>query len=217
MDQSEYMKGDIKDITNWNVKPRTKVPCDSPCCDSPNNKDGGERAEREQSRVPVLWPLLTDRRSAHHGVVRSRNSTPSLSSSWLPEELPHSDRDLTLGGSWLGQGWARNPIRANRSYLWESELDSKQEELLFLCVPCSLRKTVYRGREKTDGHSEKGLDDSSKVLRPECRSVPEIQLPSWLVCETPCVASFYLSYFDLGFCIFQPKESWLKQQQRDSI
>ena len=46
MDQSEYMKGDIKDIINRNVKPRTKVPCDSPCCDSLNNEDGGERAER---------------------------------------------------------------------------------------------------------------------------------------------------------------------------
>ena len=89
MDQSEYMKGDIQDIIKWNVKPRTKAPCDSPYCDSLNNEDGGERAEREQCRVPVLWPFITDSCSAHHGIVGSRNSTPSLSSTWLPEKLPH--------------------------------------------------------------------------------------------------------------------------------
>ena len=87
MDQSEYMKGDIKDIIKWNVKHRTKAPCDSPCCDSLSNEDGGERAEREQCRVPVLWPFITDGCSAHHGIVRSRNSTPSLSST----SNPHAD------------------------------------------------------------------------------------------------------------------------------
>lgn len=126
------------------------------------------RAERTvQGRL--LWPCVTDSCSAHHGTVRSTNSTPSLSSTRLPEKLPHQYC------SWLGQGWACNPIRANISYLWEFELDIKQEdikqdELLFLCVPCSLRKTnLQRERKDWDGHSEKGLDESSKVLRSECQ------------------------------------------------
>ena len=138
----------------------------------------------------------------------SRNSTPLLSSTWLPGSRP--TQRPTLGGSWLGQGWARNPTRANRSYLWESELDIKQEELLFLCVPCSLKKTVYRGGGKTDGQQQ-----SPETRAQECSRGPAAFLT--LVCGTPCVASFCLSYFELGFCIFQTKESWLKQQQRDSI
>ena len=138
------------------------------------------REPREQARVPVLWPLLTDCRSAHHGIVR-----PGILLLSLIHMAPRGAaplRDLTRGSSWLGQGWARNPIRANRSYLWESELDIKQEESLFLCVPCSLRKTVYRGRGKTDA--------SSKVLRPERRSVTNPAAFLALVCGTPCVASF---------------------------
>lgn len=178
MDQSEYMKGDIKDIINWNVKPRTKVPCDSPCCDSLNKEAGGERARREQSGSLFCGPPhAPPQRTPRH--CSGQESCPLLIHKAPRAAAPRGQR-LTLGGSQLGQGRARNPARANRPYLWGSQLDIKQEELLFLCMPCSLRETVYRGTEKTDGHSEKGLEDSSKVLRPERRSVPEIQLPSWL-------------------------------------
>lgn len=80
-------------------------------------------------------------------------------------------------------------------------------------------RQIYRGKEKTEMdtvrkawmRAAKSWDQSAGVFpRSSC-------LPNFGFCETSCVSSFYLSYFELGFCIFQPKESWFKQQQRDSI
>ena len=108
------------------------------------------RAERTvQDRL--LWPCITDGCSAHHGTVRSTNSTPSLSSTWLPEKLPHQYRDLTLGCSWLGQGWACNPIRAKILYLWEFELDIKQEDIKQDEFALSLRAMFTEEDKSTEG------------------------------------------------------------------
>lgn len=57
--------------------------------------------------------------------------------------------------------------------------DIKQDELLFLCVPCSLRKTnLQRERKDWDGHSEKGRLGQQSPGDQSAGMFPRSQLPS---------------------------------------
>ena len=89
MDQSEYMKGDIKDIINWNVKPRTKVPCDSPRCDSLNNEDGGE--SRESRRGSLFCGPSSPTAAVHTTALSIQEFYSPPLIHMAPREPPHSE------------------------------------------------------------------------------------------------------------------------------
>ena len=205
MDQSEYMKGDIKDIINRNVKPRTKVPCDSPCCDSLNNEDGGERAERAGegpcSVAPPHWlPQCTPRHCS------SRNSTPLSylhgSQRSRPTQRPYPRQQLT-GPRLSTQPNQGQQVVSLRIWTWH------QARRVALSLRAMFTEEDGLQRERKDRCQQQ----SPETRAQECSQ--SSCFPGFGLWDTLC--GLFLSYFELGFCIFQPKESWLKQQQRDSI